>query len=80
MYLFRSENEDDDNIIDSLLDNEFSLLRFTPPECLEDTPIISSANDIWMFGCLLIELLSPNKVWEGFSESDIISALKKRVL
>jgi serine/threonine protein kinase len=82
MYLFRSENEDEDEdaMIDSLLDNEFSLLRFTPPESMEDIPIISPVNDIWMFGCFLIELLSLNKVWEGYSESELIKALKTNQL
>jgi hypothetical protein len=51
------------------------MLRYTPPELLL-TNKLEFVNDIWMLGCLFIELFSKSKVWEGYSDSEVIKHLK----
>ena len=63
-------------MIDKLLNPEDNILRFSPPELVEDPPVYGLTNDIWMLGCLFIEIFSKNKVWNNFSENEIVKHLK----
>ena len=50
-----------------------------PPELVQEPQIIGVTNDIWMLGCLFIEMFSKYKVWEGHSESEILKQLKSQI-
>lgn len=76
IHLFRDEMDEEEEIIEKMLNPDDFLLRFTPPELLLDTPIVFSGNDIWMLGCLIIEIFSKSKVWDGYTENEIIKQLK----
>ncbi len=76
IYLFRDEIEEEEEIIERMLNPDDFLLRFTPPEQLLEQPVFSYVNDVWMLGCLLIEIFSKQKVWDGYSENEIIKQLK----
>lgn len=76
IHLFRDEIEEEEEIIEKMLNPDDFLLRFTPPELIFDPPINFSGNDIWMLGCLLIEIFSKFKVWDGYTENEIIKQLK----
>lgn len=52
------------------------MLRYTAPELISDTPISGHVNDIWMLGCLIVETFSKYKVWDGYTETEIIKQLK----
>jgi serine/threonine protein kinase len=54
-------------------------LRYTPPENIENINT-SPINNIWMLGCLFIELFSTNRVWEGFTNDEIIKNLKSQII
>ena len=76
LHLFKEDNYDDE-IIDNLnIDPSEILLRYTPPERLLEVPVFHSVNNIWSLGCLLVEIFSQEKVWEGFSQNEIIHNLK----
>ena len=75
-HLFRDEVEDEDEMIDKILNPEDSFLRFMAPELLLEPQISQSCNDVWMTGCLIIECFSKSKMWEGYSETEIIKQLK----
>jgi serine/threonine protein kinase len=66
-------NDLDDEIIHKPSDDQ---LRYLAPEMVLDNKAISPANDIWMLGCLFIELFSNSRVWQGCSDSEIIKNLK----
>lgn len=59
-----------------MLNNEDYLLRYTPPESHTLPSYSGNANDIWMLGCLIVEIFSKSRIWEGYSESEIIKQLK----
>ena len=75
-HLFRDENEDEDEMIDTILNPDDSFLRFMAPELLLEPQISQSCYDVWMTGCLIIECFSKSKMWEGYSETEIIKQLK----
>ena len=58
---------------------EYNFLRFTAPELVQEPHIFGVFNDIWMLGCLFIEILSKYKVWEGYSEAEILKQLKSQI-
>ena len=58
---------------------EDTFLRFRAPELVQQDPLIGIVNDIWMLGCLFIELFSKYKVWEGYSEAEILKNLKNGI-
>jgi hypothetical protein len=69
--------EEDEEILDRLVQDEEDLIvRFTAPELLQDNEITGPYNDVWMLGCLWIELFSRKKVWDGYTESEISKQLK----
>lgn len=76
LNVFKEELDEDDEILENLANSEETLIRYTPPEKLNDIPILGNVNDIWMLGCLLIEMFSKEKVWEGYTENVIIKQLK----
>ncbi len=76
MKLFRDENEEEEELIESLLNPDDNILRFYPPELVEEQPIHGLTNDIWMLGCFFIEIFSKYKCWTGFSENEIIKHLR----
>ncbi len=76
IHLFRDEIEEEEEIIEKMLNPDDILLRFTPPELLAENPSYYSGNDVWMLGCLLIEIFSKYKVWDGYTENEIIKQLK----
>jgi len=49
------------------------------PELVQEPQIIGIVNDIWMLGCLFIEIFSKHKVWEGYSEAEILKQLKSQI-
>jgi hypothetical protein len=64
-------------MLDRLIqDNDDMIVRYSPPELLQDNDIIGAFNDIWMLGCLWIELFSKKKVWDGYTENEITKQLK----
>lgn len=76
IHLFRDEIEEEEEIIQKMLNPDDILLRFSPPELLLDNQVIFSGNDIWMVGCLIIEIFSKFRVWDGYTENEIIKQLK----
>jgi hypothetical protein len=74
--LFRDEAEEEEEIIEKLLNNDDFFLRYTAPELFQEPPINNPVNDIWMLGCLFVEMFSKFKVWDGYSENEIIKQLK----
>lgn len=76
LNLFKEELDEDDEILENLANSEETLIRYTPPEKLNDVPILGNVNDIWMLGCFLIEMFSKEKVWEGYTENVIVKQLK----
>lgn len=81
IHLFKIQNEEDEQeIIDNLLFNEDHFIRFMPPELVQEPQLISVKNDVWMLGCLMIEILSKSRVWEGFNESEILKQLKSQMI
>lgn len=68
--------EEEEEIIEKLLNPDDHLLRFTAPELFLEPPVNSNVNDIWMLGCLLLETFSKYKVWDGYTETEIIKQLK----
>jgi hypothetical protein len=73
-------DEDDEEIIDNLLNSEDNFLRFLAPELVIEPQYIGIINDIWMLGCLFIELFSKFRVWEGHSENEIMKNLKNQII
>jgi hypothetical protein len=51
-------------------------LRYTAPELFSEPQIFSAVNDIWMLGCLFVEVFSKYRVWDGYTENEIIKQLK----
>ncbi len=76
IHLFRDDVEEEEEIIEKLLNHDDYFLRYTAPELLQDPQVMASINDIWMLGCLFIELFSKYKVWDGYTENEIIKQLK----
>ena len=76
VHLFRDAFEDEDEMIDKILNPDDSFLRFMAPELLLEPQISNSCNDVWMLGCLIIECFSKLKMWEGYTETEIIKQLK----
>ena len=75
--IFTNNQSDDDEILSELINNDdFNIIRYTPPERVSVPPIVDTVNDIWMLGCLMIEVFSRSKVWEDQSETMIIKSLK----
>ena len=75
--IFTSNQSDDDEILSELINNDdFNIIRYTPPERVSVPPIVDTVNDIWMLGCLMIEVFSRSKVWEDQGETMIIKSLK----
>ena len=69
--------EDDEEILDRLIqDNEDLIVRYTPPELLQEKETYGPFNDIWMLGCFWIEIFSKKKMWEGYTENEITKQLK----
>lgn len=50
------------------------------PELVIEPQYIGITNDIWMLGCLFIELFSKYRVWEGHSENEIMKNLKNQII
>ncbi len=50
------------------------------PELVSDPQYIGVINDIWMLGCLFIEIFSKYRVWEGYSDSEIMKQLKSQII
>jgi hypothetical protein len=59
--LFRDEAEEEEEIIEKLLNQEDFYLRYTAPELFQEPAIANPVNDIWMLGCLFVELFSKFK-------------------
>ena len=76
VHFFRDEYEDEDEMIDKILNPDDSFLRFMAPELLLEPQISNACNDVWMIGCLIIECFSKMKMWEGYTETEIIKQLK----
>lgn len=76
IHLFKHQVDEEEEIIEKLLNPDDHLLRFTPPELLQDPPVNCNANDIWQLGCLLVETFSKHKVWDGYTETEIVKQLK----
>lgn len=51
--------------------------RYSSPESVMDNPSSGIESDIWSIGCLFVEIFSAKKVWEGITENEILSDLKK---
>ena len=51
-------------------------MRYSAPELFIEPNVIGPVNDIWMLGCLFVEAFSKFKVWDGYSENEIIKQLK----
>jgi serine/threonine protein kinase len=68
--------EEEEEIIEKLLNPDDHYLRFTAPELFADPQIVGDVNDVWMMGCLFIEIFSKSKVWEGYTENEIVKQLK----
>ncbi len=49
------------------------------PELLQEPQLVGIVNDIWMLGCLFIEMFSKIKIWEGYSEAEILKQLKSQI-
>ena len=78
---FLPPQTEDDEMLNELINNEdLSIIRYTPPERLSVPPIIGNVNDIWMLGCLFIEIFSRSKVWKDQTETQIIKNLKALVV
>ena len=61
--IFTNNQSDDDEILSELINNDdFNIIRYTPPERVSVPPIVDTVNDIWMLGCLMIEVFSRIKV------------------
>lgn len=75
-HLFRDQSDDEDEIFDKLLNSDDSFLRFMAPELLQEPQVSNACNDVWMMGCLVIECFSKSKMWEGYTETEIIKHLK----
>ena len=76
IHLFRDEAEEEEEIIEKLLNQEDFFLRYTAPELFQEPAITNPVNDIWMLGCLFVEMFSKFKIWDGYSENEIIKQLK----
>jgi len=78
--LYKELNEEDDEeIIEHLLNTDDNFLRFMAPELVLEPQHIGVINDIWMLGCLFIEIFSKQRVWEGYSEGEILKQLKAQI-
>lgn len=76
LNLFKDDVEEEDDMIEQLLNPDDNKLRYTPPELILEQPVIDICNDIWQLGCLFIEAFSKYKIWDGYSEHEIIKQLK----
>ncbi len=78
IHLFKHGGDDDDEeILDRLVqDDEDLIVRYTPPELLQENEVPGPFNDIWMLGCLWVELFSKKKIWDGYTENEITKQLK----
>ena len=66
-------------MIENLLNTENNFLRLMAPETVQEPRLIGVINDIWMLGCLFIEMFSKYQVWEGYSEAEILKHLKNQI-
>jgi hypothetical protein len=67
-------------MINNYLNPEDNFLRFTAPEMLLEPSYINISNDIWMLGCLFVEIFSKYKIWDGYSENEVAKQLKNKTL
>jgi hypothetical protein len=70
-----SEQEEEE-ILEKLLNNDDFFLRFTAPELHVQPLFYGPINDIWMLGCLIVEVFSKIRIWEGYTEGEIVKQLK----
>lgn len=50
------------------------------PELLQENEVVGPFNDIWMLGCLWVELFSKKKIWDGYTENEITKQLKNNAM
>jgi serine/threonine protein kinase len=43
----------------------------------QDPPYKGIESDIWVVGCIFVEIFSSKNVWEGVKDNDVINDLKK---
>jgi serine/threonine protein kinase len=62
--------------IEEKFEEEMKFDRYRSPEqVIEDYKGI--CNDVWLVGCVFVELFSTSEIWAGYSEEEMIRDLKK---
>ena len=54
----------------SLIDRQYFINRYRPPECLICEGYYNYKMDIWGAGCVLFEMLTKNPIFPGSNEID----------
>jgi len=58
------------------LESEHKYDRYISPEKAQNMGI-GIQNDLWLIGCLMIEMFSKNEIWASYSNEDMMRDLRK---
>ena len=64
------------NLIKGELEDNNQFNRLSSPEHIQQR-VIGLENDVWVIGCLFVEIFSKKEVWYGITEEEIKEDLKK---